>query len=566
MLIPSISLAQQGQSHTSPHEMHPLAAKTWRSDHPIDSKIVMAPDSILDYSIAMPFHPKPISGVFQPLNVIANNFGILSPNETASRGVAVDMDFIDTLDPTQAHALEFALPEGGSIQIWLTRSEQTLPNQIVWYGKIAGVANSSVIMALDGPSMRMIVRNLNSNGRTFGVRGTPVGHMLYEHVNLSVDCQPQPAMLSHHDDAGSAGSADGARIRGNQPPAQVDPNRLDIMIVYTDEARAAFGSESAVNANSAALIADLNLRLSNSGVPFSAAYIPVRWTIIAGYTQPPLAVSDDLSVILTDLSVLNGQADFNGVVSSDSITDSIQNTRDQYRPDFVHMITHNTNGSGIGWKPGSLESMTSTGTGYAVSRSDVALDGGTFGHEVGHNLGGCHNANASRPSCNQGVNDTDRGIEGYCDVPDDICGGCEDIEYRTTMAYAVASDLFGRATRVEAYSVTGLTASLSGSFGSCSVNLWASDARVADTINLSRQWASQYNLVSTQYWVATDGIFDEFGLFEIPGRSVQAGLDRVNGGVLNGVVRVKAGTYTSGPQVWSGNAKINTFGGAAVFR
>jgi hypothetical protein len=292
------------------------------------------------------------------------------------------------------------------------------------------------------------------------------------------------------------------------------------------------------------MVGDANLRLSTSGAPWTFRLCAAPWTLVAGYAD-----SGDLE---TDLTRLSNPAD--------GFLDAVPADRSMYRPDLVCLITNS--GTGLGYAPAITAELT-VSSGYSVVALDLSITNGTFAHEVGHNMGGKHNA--EQPDGVSGINGTAQGIARYCDVPDGICGSCEDREFRTTMSYAVSTSVPSQ--RIQRYSVNGLQATLNGSLGSCTVDLWSATAQAILTFEVSRPLVSNYNVASSQLWVqpGVNGV----GTFLSPRRSVREALAVVQGGFAEGVLKVRAGTLdetglVGGPAQLSGAGRIEAVGGVVT--
>ncbi len=537
-------------------QVHPSAARTWDTSEPRDALIFTPAGGWIDQarviepsgsfvSILLPTGPAQ-----PPVDV--------DPNSPAI-AVHVDWASIDALGASPRERVGIPLPEGGApLELVLQHRERRTPTQYTWFGQIAGVANSDVILVRHDDALRLVVRNSNHRGRTFEVRGFGANHVLYEFEANAADCAGaiQSPTLPAESPLGGGAAATG----GGQGPqnllggAPSDPtNVVDVMVVVSDQARSAYGSSSAFLADCHAMITDSNARVNLSGGSWTFRLAAAEWNILVGYSQKA-----DISQDLAELRLTVGQT-INGYTAVDTITDQIQALRNNYRPDLVAMIT--TSGTGVGWTPANTTGLI-LASGCFVANRSLAVSNGTFAHEAGHNLGACHNANSSAPTCSQGINATDRGIERYCDVPDGICGGCEDTEYRTTMAYAVNTTV--HTVRVQRYAAEGLTATLNGSFGSCVVNLWATDARTMLTFNVSRPFVSQYNVARSQIWTVVGGAGAQTGTWQEPVSKIRTASQLVLGGADWGVIRARPGVYqeTSGaPIVISAGCRIVPDGG-----
>lgn len=516
-------------------QVHPLARPSWRPD-------VEPRDALITSFGRGPFDPEAPTwptgrslGSLMQIDTALSLGGAIAARE-GGRVHAVDpaWDLLRILEPAESVPrgmdvrISFPLPEGNALELELTAYESRGPLRGTWFGRIAGVANSHVVLVQHDDALHASVSNDNPGGRRFEVRPLAIGHLLVEKLVAPAPCGGcgAPAAAASLALPGSSGAGGGGRGSSSSDPT----TRVDVLVVAEDNARAVYGSANNFVATAYAMQGDMNLRISFSGGAWTVRVVAAPWDLIQGYAD-----SDDLDL---DLNRLTN--------STDGFMDQVHARRDDFRPDLVALIVENAGGfGGLAW---TLESPAgSIGLGYSVSKRSQAVSG-TFAHELGHNLGLCHNANAptspgnmNAADCAQTVNGTDRGIERYCDVPDGICGGCEDTEFRTTMAYRVNSSV--RASQVQRYSVSGLTATLNGSFGSCTVNLWSSDARAMETLEVTRGPVSAYNVGDTQVWAQWSTAGGGSGTWQDPVGRLRTAMQVVSGGPSEARIRARAGTY-----------------------
>lgn len=182
---------------------------------------------------------------------------------------------------------------------------------------------------------------------------------------------------------------------------------LDLMVVYTPQARAANGGTSGMTALVNASVATANLTFSQGQ---AGLRLRIAYSGEVAYTS-----SGSLS---TDLGRLQG--------TSDGFMDGIHALRDQHKADLVSLIVPRSSDgyAGVGYLlvPASMSGYLDR---YAFTTVvDVYADSNlTLAHEIGHNLGGGHAADDPSPT---GAYSYSRGYRFSA-------GGTT---YRTLMAYA----------------------------------------------------------------------------------------------------------------------------------
>jgi|GEM_PF-6656184 hypothetical protein len=153
---------------------------------------------------------------------------------------------------------------------------------------------------------------------------------------------------------------------------------LDIMIVYTAQARTAIGGTSAMRAECALAVDHANTAFRNSAM---ATRMRLVYCNEVAYTETG---NQD-----TDLSRLRG--------TSDGFMDGIHSIRDDVNADMVSLV--NDTGSGLGYCPGGTP--TYAGSPFNTCKWTRVAATFTLAHECGHNLGGGHdvaNGGACGPS------------------------------------------------------------------------------------------------------------------------------------------------------------------------
>ncbi|MBL9000493.1 MAG: hypothetical protein JNK25_05090 [Phycisphaerae bacterium] len=505
------------------------------------------PQGIIDQSRA----PVPLGIGLGDVVVLGNRTifdrDLLSAHETVGTTAEPHWAVLDRINPQGVDQRVFLpLPDADPLEFVLVQGEYRAPDDFTWYGQIAGVAFSDVILVRYKDSLRIVARDYNPGRPYIEVRYSPLGVHLVTATdrNYNDECigirEPRPELPPA--DPLPADPPPGGGGYGER--ASTDPTtRIDMMVVPTQNSRNAYGTENAFLADCLAMMADTNLRASASGAPWSVRLVASGWAYGANYFD-----SGNIDNELNRIS--NG---------SDGFLDGATNSRPDTRPDVIAVIVEG-GGAGVGWRPATTGQLN-IGAGFFVSSRSAAVANGTFAHELGHNLGGCHNS--EQGGCTSALNSTPRGIARFCDANIFY----DDIEYRTTMSYQVNTTV--TSTRIQRYSVNGLQVVRTGTFGEelCRLDMWDSVSQAVTTFNVARPFVTQYNIHATQMWASPGAGGD--GTHLSPFGRVANAVAAVKGGVGAAVVRARAGTFqeTSGPAVVLSNPSlIRAEGGTVLLR
>ena len=160
---------------------------------------------------------------------------------------------------------------------------------------------------------------------------------------------------------------DGAMPQGDVGSQADSGSVIDIMVAYTDDARAAEGSTAAMKARIALAVTETNQSYVNAGV------VPrLRLVHVEEYSYA------ETGNLQTDLNRFRG--------SGDGYFDTIHSLRNTYGADLVGLIVEN-GGSYCGLASGILASAT---TAFQVTDRGCATGYYSFGHEFGHLQGARH--------------------------------------------------------------------------------------------------------------------------------------------------------------------------------
>ena len=314
---------------------------------------------------------------------------LLAPYATDASAGAVartggrDMPMVVRPRPAAARELRdsarrLRLPLPGGREVIAARRDVTslADGGILWAGTLEGVASGRVLLVARGAVMAGLVE---TGERTFALLPSAgAGHVLTDittDVRMCGGGRVAAAGLNVGGDALASVPLGSSLALPAGEPAPV----VDLLVVFTPDARIAAGGEAAMLATVDLAVAVTNQALDNSAVASRVRLVDAREV---AYTE-----SRTLSV---DLDRLTTRAD--------GFMDDVHALRDAIGADVVSLIVErNTAGlEGLGWlmqtPSASFESLAFS---VVMRRTAASL---TLAHEIGHNLGLSHDrANATAP-------------------------------------------------------------------------------------------------------------------------------------------------------------------------
>jgi len=319
-----------------------------------------------------------------------------------SRSVALDPEALAKLKPGQSLTLNFFSDATLHADIEQSRHSGLYTTHL--QGTIQNHPNSSVLMVIHDGAVAGIVRTTDSG--TYRIRSAPGRGQIVEqiddfkfppcgtgpdqHVHALPDAEPQ---LNQND--GSVGC----------------PIFVDIMIVYTPEARDLEGGTAQIQAIAILAIDATNAAYGNSQIDH---FVRLVYLGEVDYAET--------GFFGIELGRLRDPAD--------GFMDEVHPLRDQYGADLVDLLISHTEGGTI---CGIAYLMTNVSPGFAADGFSVCntgcVSGGfVFEHEIGHNMG-CHHDRATvmAGGGGQGAFDFSYGHRFT---------GNNFVEYRTIMSYA----------------------------------------------------------------------------------------------------------------------------------
>jgi peptidyl-Asp metalloendopeptidase len=249
----------------------------------------------------------------------------------------------------------------------------------VWSGEVLGTTGSEVTLILEGARITGHIRT--TDGEFYRIRPGADGLHSIEQVVLGQVVTEDVALEAPEellvDEAKAA--VRGAEAAAGDGAMAGATSLVDIMVLYTAEARAAAGSTADIESRIRLAIAETNQAFTNSGVAMQLRLV------YTGEAAPSA-----------------GQAANNSYLSLVTSNGAIRTLRDQYGADMVSVWVSGPGSGGgvvgIGWVM-NRPSTTFQSAAFNVEELNFAnAPYYSFGHEVGHNLGGSHDrANSSAP-------------------------------------------------------------------------------------------------------------------------------------------------------------------------
>jgi hypothetical protein len=298
--------------------------------------------------------------------------------------IGVDLDRLLPRDPSQLKsALDFRLDlfEDAAYTARLEPEPSRLLPYVVWRGPIDGIEGSQVLVVAGGGQ---IAASIDAVDHFYRVRysGEPGVHALEEMGRSGALGEQLPLeFFKVAEVTGIDDSAQGAEVLAAEPiPAPPDDGSvLDLLVVYTPQARAEMGDDPVAIRNLIALgIAALDTTLVRSGVSMRARLVQAAEV---AYEEDP-----DVGVDLDRLRRRN-----------DAFLEEVHALRDRYHADIVSLV-RGTRNCATPLQCGRSILMPGGGSpAFAASAFNVIavdrVNDGTYAlaHEIGHNFG-CNHA------------------------------------------------------------------------------------------------------------------------------------------------------------------------------
>jgi hypothetical protein len=201
-----------------------------------------------------------------------------------------------------------------------------MPGVTLLTGRLEGEEDGFVSAAVVDDAVALTVHR--ANGEIFTLRTSPGGLPQIDELSEIAlpDCAlvDRPALARIGADAPPPAAEDESSASGSSPAVAQDGETtasvLDVLVVYTDDARAAAGGRSAVEAQLLAAIVAANAALANSAIDVSLRLVHM---VEVAHNESDNAV--------TEINAIQGM--------SDGTLDQVHGLRDAYGADLVVLLT-----------------------------------------------------------------------------------------------------------------------------------------------------------------------------------------------------------------------------------
>jgi hypothetical protein len=242
----------------------------------------------------------------------------------------------------------------------LERIEHNASGSTTWFGHLEEVEHGTATFVIGQDNV--VVGNIVMPGAMYQIRYAGDGvHKVLEINEAAMPADAEPVVVDN-----------GAREDEKAPPPLTRDNGsvIDVLVVYTPNARSAEGGTSAMNNLVDLAVAETNQSYSNSGVNFQLNLV---YKGEVSYTE-----SSNFS---TNLSRLTSK--------TDGYIDNVHSLRDQYCADVVALIIEGSQYCGIANLMTTVSSSFEDRA-FSVTARTCATGYYSFGHELGHNMAARH--------------------------------------------------------------------------------------------------------------------------------------------------------------------------------
>lgn len=306
---------------------------------------------------------KQIQGLFSLAKMI-DQLPMEKATSLRERYVKVKIDQIITTPPSLvrsagvAERLTLNLFEDAVFTAELVKVESNSPGSVSWIGTLENIELSQVVLVVN---KGQLVGNIVFPGGYFQIRHLDNGtHGIYEMDQAGPAPEKDPiAVLPKYNMGGERGTL------------RDDGSIIDILVVYSGEARTAVGGTTAMNNLIDLAVSETNLGYANSNI---IQRVNVVHKAEVYYNESGFNWNQTLTRLRNP---------------SDGYMDNVHQLRDAYCADLVVMIVADDYYCGLAYMM-AFVSASFESSAFSLVSHDCATGYFSFAHEMGHNMGARH--------------------------------------------------------------------------------------------------------------------------------------------------------------------------------
>ncbi len=301
----------------------------------------------------------------RPMDVKSNEIGVARSQEVRMNINAIDQIFKNlNNNPNKKQIAKLQVFSGLEFNANFEAIEDTIQSGYLMTGNLNDDPDSLItLVSTNG----VISANLEFHGKQYHLKSDENGNYKFDEIDQSQFPEELDAIPAE-DDLTEAFSDQTLDV-----PAMDSNYVIDVMVVYTDDARARVGGTSQMQN-----MINLAVSETNTGYQRSGITTPMRLVHSAevNYDESIMATSSGWSTALSELTNRDGKID------------NVHDLRDSYGADLVVMIVNSTTYCGIGWL--MTPNYQKESVGFSLVSQNCATGYYSFGHETGHNMGAQH--------------------------------------------------------------------------------------------------------------------------------------------------------------------------------
>ena len=280
------------------------------------------------------------------------------------RAVTVQLDLIPQTQRKPGGRLKFDLFDGVALVGVIDRVDHASPRAFTLTGHLDGAASGNFTIVVRGDVLYANIRE--DNGSFYQIRYLGAG--VHDVREIDATLFP-PCGVTAEDEAAAAPKQPVNAIAG--AGCDDDGSVIDMLVVYTAQARNAQGGTDGIEALIALAEAETNQAYVNSLIGTS---VRVVQTVEVDYTETGNSAADRNRLVAVD----------------DGYLDEVHDLRNEFSADVVSLIVASLDGCGRAAFSIAAGNTPVPEIAFNVVKASCATGNYTFGHELGHNQGARH--------------------------------------------------------------------------------------------------------------------------------------------------------------------------------